>query len=88
MANAGLIEITKPTKEEKDFCRRIKTHFERGALAFFVAFALAGAVLINGNYLSSRIDISTQSLLFQLWPFNNVYLRQFGAAPYSASDAQ
>jgi hypothetical protein len=48
--------------------------------------ALSVAVLINGEHISEYVDVDAQSILFKLWPFNNVYLRQFAAAPYSASD--
>jgi hypothetical protein len=86
MPNAGLIEIAKPTKEEKDFCRRIQTHFKRSAQALLFAFALSMAVLVGGEHVSEYVDVDAQSILFKLWPFNNVYLRQFGASPYCASD--
>jgi hypothetical protein len=82
MSNTGLIEIAKPTKDEKDFCRRIQTHFKRGLQVFFVCILLTAAVLIGGEYLSARIDVNAQSFIFQLWPFNTVYLKQFVAAPY------
>jgi hypothetical protein len=87
MTNASLIELN-PTQEEKDFARRLGPRLKTRLQAFFIALVLTGMVLINGKYLSEHIEADPQSILFQLWPFNKIYLDQFVAAPYSATDTR
>ena len=71
----------KLSESEVEFGRRIRRHFEIGVKALCIAFALSGIILANGNYLSELINIDPNSILFQLWPFNRVYLQQFASSP-------
>jgi hypothetical protein len=45
-------------------------------------------ILIAGNYLVELVNVDPDSILFQLWPFNHVYLRQFAGSPYSSADVR
>jgi len=47
---------------------------------------LSAIVLAIGDYLSRRIDVDPNSVLLQLWPYNEVYLRQFASSPYDSSE--
>jgi hypothetical protein len=78
--------IPKFSDDEVAFGRRISPHLGTGIKALGIALALSAIVLANGDYLSKLIDVDPNSILFQLWPFNRVYLRQFASSPYDSSE--
>jgi hypothetical protein len=66
--------------------RLASRHLAVGLRPLLFPLALSYIVLVNGNYLSSRLNIDQHSFLFWLWPFNNIYLEQFKDAPYGSHD--
>ena len=76
----------KPSEAELAVGIPIGRHLAISLSALCITLALCGLVVANGSYLSSTININPESLLFGLWPFNWVYLRQLANSPYSNSD--
>ena len=78
--------IPKLSAGEAAFGHRATRHFAIGLKALFIPFTLSGFILANGRYISQVTNIDHNSIVFWLWPFNGIYLRQFVYSPYSSSD--
>jgi hypothetical protein len=78
--------IPKFTEEEAAFGRRAGRRLGIGLQALAISLVMSGIVLANGNNLSKLIDVEPNSILFQLWPFNRVYLQQFASSHYDGSE--
>jgi len=78
--------IPKFTEDEAAFGRRAGRHLGIGLRALAIPLVMSGIVLANGSKLSKLIDVEPNSILFQLWPFNRVYLQQFASSHYDGSE--
>jgi hypothetical protein len=76
----------KLSDEEAASGLRLGNHLGVGLKALVIPLALSAVVLASGNYLSKLVDVDPNSILFRLWPFNHIYLRQFASSPYSSSE--
>jgi hypothetical protein len=75
-------DVLKPSDDELASMRRAGHHFKISVGALCIPFALSGIILASGNHLSEMINIDPNSILFRLWPFNQVYLQQFTSSTY------
>jgi hypothetical protein len=79
-------DLEVPSSEETTLGLRLGHHLGTGLKALCIPLVSSGLILANGNLLSERINIDPSSILFRLWPYNSVYLRQFAGSTYNSSE--
>ena len=79
-------DLEAPLGEEAVLGLRLGRHLGTGLKALCIPLVLSGIILANGNLLSERINIDPDSILFRLWPYNTVYLRQFTGSAYAGTE--
>jgi hypothetical protein len=78
----------KYTHAELTFLRRARRHGTNSAIALGIPYFLGGIILAGGNYLSEIWSVDPDSVLFRLWPFNQIYLQQFAFSHYTPSEVR
>ena len=79
--------IPRLAENEAAFGLRLGRHLGTSLKGFGVVLIMCGVVLASGNSLSKLMDVEPNSILFQLWPFNRVYLQQL-APHYDSFDVK
>jgi hypothetical protein len=76
------------TEGELAAAHRMRHHMNVGLIALCIPYFLGIIILASGNYLSETFSVDPDSIPFRLWPFNQIYLRQFASSRYTPSEVR